>query len=57
MNFKLNQNEAQFILQVLGQLPTQTGALPLFKNWEAQFASQMPKDEPQQPNEVEIVPE
>mgnify|MGYP001559557046 CR=1 FL=1 len=58
MNFSLEQNEAQFLLQLLGELPTRTGALPLLQKWEAQFKAQLPKqDTPSTPTEVDIQPE
>ena len=40
MNIKLEQNEVQFILQVLGELPTKTGAFVLLKNIEEQAVAQ-----------------
>jgi hypothetical protein len=42
MNIKLEQNEVQFILQVLGELPTKTGAFVLLKNIEEQVIAQQP---------------
>lgn len=57
MNFNLEQNEAQFLLQLLGELPTRTGALPLLQKWEAQFKAQMPKQDASTPTEVDIVSE
>lgn len=57
MNFSLEQNEAQFIYQVLSELPTRTGALPLFQKWEMQFKEQLPKQEEPIPTEVDIVAE
>jgi len=47
MNFTLTQNEAQFLLSVMGELPTRMGALPLLQNFEKQFRDQMPKSEPE----------
>ena len=57
MNFSLEQNEAQFLLQLLGELPTRTGALPLLQKWEAQFKAQLPKQDTTTPTEVDIQPE
>ena len=44
MAFKLEleENEAAFVLQVIGNLPTQTGAFPLFEKLQAQVKAQMP---------------
>lgn len=38
MNIQLEPNEVQFILQVLGELPTKTGAFMLLKKIEEQQA-------------------
>jgi len=56
MNFNLESNEAQFILQVLAQLPTQTGAFPLYQKWENQFKAQH-KPVPVADTELSIVEE
>lgn len=45
MTFTLEDNEAAFIVRVLGQLPTETGAFPLHQKLVAQFQEQ------QQPTE------
>lgn len=45
MIFDLEQNEAAFIVRVLGQLPTESGAFPLHQKLVQQFKEQ---DEPQQ---------
>ena len=45
MNFNLDQNEAAFIIRVLGQLPTESGAFPLHQKLVAQFQEQAPKEE------------
>ena len=37
INFTLEDNEAQFVVQVLGQLPTQSGAFPLYQKLLEQF--------------------
>jgi len=36
--FTLEDKEAEFIVQVMGQLPTQSGAFPLFQKLQQQFA-------------------
>ena len=38
--FTLEDNEAQFVIQVLGQMPTQSGAFPLFQKCADQFNAQ-----------------
>jgi hypothetical protein len=47
-NFKLDENEALFVIKVIGNLPTQSNAYHLWKNladqYNAQFDSQE-KDE------------
>ena len=40
--FNLEENEAAFVLQVIGNLPTQTGAFPLFEKLQEQVKAQMP---------------
>ena len=40
MNFNLEPNEAAFIIRVLGQLPTETGAYPLHVKLVEQFKQQ-----------------
>ena len=47
MTFTLEDNEAAFIVRVLGQLPTETGALPLHQKLVAQFSEQQKAEEPQ----------
>ena len=41
-NLNLEENETAFVLQVIGNLPTQTGAFPLFEKLQAQVKAQMP---------------
>ena len=36
--FTLEDNEAEFVLHVIGQLPTQSGAYPLLQKLQQQFA-------------------
>lgn len=40
MIFTLESNEAAFIVRVLGQLPTESGAYPLHQKLVAQFKEQ-----------------
>ena len=45
MIFTLEDNEAAFIVRVLGQLPTESGAFPLHQKLVEQFKSQENKEE------------
>lgn len=45
MKFELDQNEAAFIVQVIGNLPTQSNAHPLWQKLVQQFNEQQPKPE------------
>ncbi len=45
MNLNLDQNEIQFILTVLGDLPAKTGVWPLIVKIKEQAEAQIPKDE------------
>jgi len=45
-SFILEDNEAQFVVQVLGQLPTQSGAFPLYQKVTEQFNAQVQADTP-----------
>tara|TARA_R110000822_G_scaffold163597_2_gene303861 strand:+ start:7 stop:192 length:186 start_codon:yes stop_codon:yes gene_type:complete len=40
MVFDVEANEAAFIVRVIGQLPTESGAFPLHQKLVAQFKSQ-----------------
>ena len=40
MTFTLDTNEAAFIVRVLGQLPTESGAFPLHQKLVQQFKEQ-----------------
>lgn len=40
MNFTLEDNEAAFIVRVIGQLPTESGAFPLHQKLVQQFQAQ-----------------
>lgn len=44
MIFALDLNEAAFILRVLGQLPTESGAFPLHQKLVEQFKEQQSKE-------------
>jgi hypothetical protein len=46
--FNLEDNEAEFIVKVVGQLPTQSGAFPLFQKLADQFNAQVPPQDPPQ---------
>lgn len=45
MNLNLETAEVNFILQVLGQLPTNSNVYPLLKKIEGQAVEQSPKAE------------
>ena len=45
MKFELDQNEAAFIVQVIGNLPTQSNAHPLWQKLVKQLNEQQPKPE------------
>ena len=47
MIFTLEDNEAAFIVHVLGQLPTETGAFPLHQKLVAQFTEQQQEEKPE----------
>jgi len=40
--FNLEDNEAQFVVKVIGQMPTESGAFPLFQKLATQFNDQVP---------------
>jgi hypothetical protein len=44
MKLELEANEVQFILNVLGQLPTSSNAYLLWKKIEEQAVAQLPKE-------------
>jgi hypothetical protein len=46
MNLVLLEAEVQDIVNVLGQLPTQSGAFPLFQKLTEQFNTQVQADTP-----------
>jgi hypothetical protein len=45
MDLKLDVNEINFILQILGELPSKTGCFPLIVKIKEQADSQTPKEE------------
>jgi len=45
MTFDLEPNEAAFIIRVIGQLPTESGAFPLHQKLVAQFKDQESEEE------------
>lgn len=49
MNLNLEPNEVQFILQVLGELPTKTGAFVLLKKIDEQVNAQQPTTQVETP--------
>jgi hypothetical protein len=48
MNINLETNEVQFILNVLGELPSKSGAWPLIIKIKEQADAQLPKEAPAQ---------
>ena len=48
MVFNIEPNEAAFIVRVIGQLPTETGAFPLHQKLVEQFKSQETTETQQQ---------
>ena len=48
MNLNLETNEVQFILNVLGELPSKSGAWPLIVKVKEQAEAQLPKEAPEQ---------
>lgn len=48
MVFDVEANEAAFIVRVIGQLPTESGAFPLHQKLVAQFQSQDGKEQEKQ---------
>ena len=40
MNFNVEQNEAAFIIRVIGGMPTESGAFPLHQKLVAQYQAQ-----------------
>jgi hypothetical protein len=51
MNLNLEANEVQFILNVLGELPSKSGAWPLIVKIQEQAAPQAKPAEPENPAE------
>jgi hypothetical protein len=52
MEFKLEDNEAAFIIRVIGQLPTESGAFPLHQKLVAQYQSQDVQAQEDAPDEA-----
>jgi hypothetical protein len=50
MNLNLEPNEVQFILQVLGELPSKTGAFVLLKKIDEQAVAQTPSANAETPS-------
>jgi len=48
ITLKLDINEVNSILQVLGELPSKTGAWPLIVKIKEQAEPQVPKEEPKE---------
>jgi hypothetical protein len=46
--FTLEDNEATFVIEVIGQLPTKSGAMPVFNKLAEQYNAQLPPSEPPQ---------
>jgi hypothetical protein len=44
MNLDLDQNEVQFILNVLGEMPAKSGVWPLIVKIKEQAEAQLPKE-------------
>jgi hypothetical protein len=43
--FTLEENEAQFVIKALGQLPTESGVFPLFQKLQQQYQESLtPKE-------------
>jgi hypothetical protein len=51
LTLKLTVEEVNGILQVMGELPTKTGAFPLVMKIKAQADAQVPKPDEQKPAE------
>jgi len=44
MNLELDQNEVQYILNVLGEIPAKSGVWPLIVKIKEQADAQLPKE-------------
>lgn len=53
MVFNVDANEAAFIVRVIGQLPTESGAFPLHQKLVAQFKSQDVQEQEKQQSATE----
>jgi len=47
MNLELDQNEVQYILNVLGEIPAKSGVWPLIVKIKEQADAQLPKETPE----------
>lgn len=47
MTFNFEENEALFIMQMLGELPSRTGAFVVLQKMDSQFKDQKPQEEAQ----------
>lgn len=47
MTFNFEENEALFIMQMLGELPSRTGAFVVLQKMDSQFKTQKPQEEDQ----------
>ena len=54
IQFNLEDNEANFILQVVGQLPTQSGAYPLLQKLQNQAQEQIKEVTPKTIEETPV---
>ena len=50
MNFNIETNEAAFIIRVLGQLPTESGAFPLHQKLVQQFQAAQAAEQDEAPS-------
>lgn len=53
INLNLDDHEVQSILNVLGELPSKSGAWPLMMKIQAQAQAQMPEPEEEEPADGE----
>ena len=53
LNLKLTQEEVGFLMNVLGELPTKTGAWTLITKLKAQVEPQLPPPQPEAQNDTQ----
>ena len=53
MNINLELEEINFVLNVLGELPSKSGAWPTMMKIQAQAQAQLPEPEEEEPSEGE----